>query len=263
MTCTIRAFAVAFGVLFSLSGFAAAVLESVKGEVRAGAATSKATAARQGAQVQAGSTVVTGPKSLAVLRFDDRLAVVLNENSEFRIAEGSLAPNKSGPDKPSFELVKGGARFKSNVPAERGVIASRLGLPQATIGFRDADFMVALVNPAFISVLSGTIDVSTSAGTVKLASGSTATVATATSLAVSIAPSGPPAAVGASFSEMGSMTIAQAVPANSGALAAVDAAEAGGIAFRAVLMVGAGAALAALLVHHDNSSSVTGTTGTK
>jgi hypothetical protein len=38
-------------------------------------------------------------------------------------------------------------------------------MPQATIGIRGADFMVVLVNPAYLPVLRGAVGVTNAAGT--------------------------------------------------------------------------------------------------
>jgi hypothetical protein len=69
--------------------------------------------------------------------------------------------------------------------------------------------------------------------------------------------------VGAPFNEKGLITIAQSSEPGIGASAAVQAAEAGGIAFRAAMAVAVAAGLAALLLNHGSSTSTTGTTGTR
>ena len=66
------------GLLFSLSAFASAVVENSRCDGKAGASAKAAATVKSGQRLQAGSTVVTGPKGLVTLRFDDGQAVVLN-----------------------------------------------------------------------------------------------------------------------------------------------------------------------------------------
>jgi len=76
-------------MFYGISGFAAAVFEMVTGDVRTGATTDRASAARKDQRIDPGSVVVTGPKSRALLRFDDGQAVALHENTEFKVSEYS------------------------------------------------------------------------------------------------------------------------------------------------------------------------------
>ncbi len=71
MKRAIRSLVFVWGVLFSLSVFASAVVESAKGDVKAGPSAKAATAVTAGQRVQPGSTVVTGARSSVTLRFDD------------------------------------------------------------------------------------------------------------------------------------------------------------------------------------------------
>ena len=69
-----------------------------------------ATAAVTGQRIAAGTTVTTGTRSRAVIRFDDGQAIVLNENSEFRVTEYSFVREQPAKDSFKFELVKGALR---------------------------------------------------------------------------------------------------------------------------------------------------------
>lgn len=259
----IRVLAVLSGLLYSVSALAAAVVENVTGDVRAGASAAAAAAVKSGQRLQAGSTVVTGGKSRATLRFDDGQAVLVGENSEFRIVEYAHAKDDAKKDRFVFELVKGAMRSVTAMLTGRNPQAYALRTPQATIGIRGTDFMVAVVNPAFISVLSGTINAANKAGAVNFGAGSTATVSSATSLPASIPASSLPGSVASSFSQLSSVTVSAA--AGTAAAEAAGAA-AGGLTPAAIGIAGAIAA-GVLGAASDGGSSVdstviTGTTGT-
>lgn len=256
----IRVLAVLSGLLYSVSALAAAVVENVTGDVRAGASAAAAAAVKSGQRLQAGSTVVTGGKSRATLRFDDGQAVLVGENSEFRIVEYAHAKDDAKKDRFVFELVKGAMRSVTAMLTGRNPQAYALRTPQATIGIRGTDFMVAVVNPAFISVLSGTINAANKAGAVNFGAGSTATVSSATSLPASIPASSLPGSVASSFSQLSSVTVSAA--AGTAAAEAAGAA-AGGLTPAALGVAGAIAAGLLGVASDDNSTpGTTGTTGT-
>jgi len=245
-----------FGLLFSLSSFAAAVIETLNGPVRAGASAAAATAVAVGQRLNSGSVVVTGPKALVTMRFDDGQVVALHENTEFKVAEYSFSKDHPAKDKYVFELVKGAMRSITALLTNRNRQAYALRTPAATIGIRGTDFMVAVVNPAYMSVLNGTIAVGNTAGTVTFGVGATATAASAATLASAIAASALPASVAAAFSQLGSLTIA------AGAAGAVGTA-AGGVTPAAVAAgVAAAAAVAAAASGGGGAAGTTGTTGT-
>jgi len=243
-------------MLFSLSAFAAALFETVTGDVKAGATASTATAARKDQRVNPGSVVVTGPKSLATLRFDDGQAIVLNENSEFKISAYSFVRNDPKKDSFVVDLLKGAMRSVSGLLGRRSAQAYAVRVPQATIGIRGTDFMVALVNPAYLSVLSGSIGVTNAAGAVAFGAGTTATVASTTTLATSIAASALPASVAASFKQLSSIAISAAAGAGT-----ATGAAAGGVTMGTVGIAAAVVGVAALAASQDNGTT-TGTTGT-
>ena len=255
MTSLVRTLIFFAWMLFSLSGLAAALVETATGNVRAGATAGAATAVSKDQRIQPGSVVVTGPGSLAVLRFDDGQVVALNENSEFRITEYSFAKDQPQKDRSIFDLLKGAMRSVSGLLASRNSQAYAMRIPQGTIGIRGTDFMVALVNPAYMSVLNGTIAVSNSAGAVTFGAGATATVASATTLATAIAASALPASVAASFNQLGSLPIAAGAGAATGAAA-------GGVTLGTVGFAAAVVGIAAAISSSDDSTTTTTTTTT-
>ena len=249
-----RLMAFVFGMLISLSAFASAVIESVAGDVRAGPSASAATAVATGQRIQAGQTVVTGTKSVVILRFDDGQAVVLNDHSEFRVAQYAFSKDAPAKDRFSFELLRGAMRSVTALLTNRTERAYTLRTTSSTIGIRGTDFMVAVVNPTYFSVLIGTIEAANAAGATTFAAGSTGFAANAAALPVSIAASALPASVAASFSQLSAVTFGAA-----GATQAVQTAPGG----MSPLGVGIAAAIGAALVLSvvpDEDDAVTGTT---
>ncbi len=221
------------GVLFSFYGFAAAVIETATGTVRVGASAAAAVAVSQGHRLEAGSTVVTGPKSQAILRFDDGQLVVLNEQTEFRVAEYSFIKDQPGKDRFSFELLRGAMRSITALVTQRTPKAYQVRTAQATIGIRGTDYMLAVVNPSYFSILRGTIEVTNAAGAASFTEGSTGLVANPSALASPLAPGSLPGPVSTAFSNLAAAPL--------GALGATDAA-AGGVSPAAIAV---GAAIAA------------------
>ncbi len=255
MKPTVRLMAFVFGMLISLSAFASAVIESVAGDVRAGPSAAASAAVKMGQRIQAGSTVVTGTKSVVILRFDDGQAVVLNDNSEFRVAEYAFSKDAPAKDRFSFELLRGAMRSVTAALTNRNVKAYALRTPASVIGIRGTDFMVAVVNPTYFSILSGVIEAANTAGAVTFGAGSTGFVATAAALPVSIAATALPASVAASFSQLGAITFGAA-----GATQAVQSAV-GGVG-GGVLGLAIGVAAAIAISGLDDDDPVTGTAGT-
>jgi len=186
-----------------------------------------------------------------VLRFDDGHAIVLHENTEFRLVDYRFNRDRPQEDTFAVELVKGALRSVTGLIGQRSANRVSLSMPQATIGIRGADFMAVLVNPAYLSVLKGAVGVTNAAGTVTFNAGAMATVATATTLAAPIAASGLPAEASAAFSSLSGVAVGVGASAGSGGASAgatgAGAAAGGGVyATAAAVAVGiAGIASAA------------------
>ena len=243
-----------------LAAFANATVQSVTGSARAGTAP-----VTQNQRINSGTTITTASGAQVVLRFDDGQQVVLNQNTEFRIVDFKYDANNAKADRSVFDLVKGALRVVTGAVGRRNPAAFQLRAPQATIGIRGTDFMVAIVNPAYVSVLAGSVGVTNAAGTAVIGAGGFASVATAGTLAASIPASAIPAAASASFSTMGAAAGVGA-GATGGAVAggaATGAAGATGVTAgvavgAAAVAVGVGAAAAA--ANSNDSSSTTPTT---
>jgi hypothetical protein len=255
--------------------FANGVYESVTGNVRAAVGAAAPAGVARDQRVVPGTTVTTGPGAQTVIRFDDGHTVVLNENTEFRVNQFSFDKDRPQNDNIAMQIFKGAMRSVSGLIGSRSRSAFALVAPQATIGIRGTDFMIALVNPAYLSVLQGSIAAANTAGVATFAVGATATVAASTVLAVAIPAAALPASVAASFSSMGSVAVGAAGAGTSGAggtaggaggaggagAAGAGAAAAGGITAGAIAagVAAVGAAAAVASQSTDNVSAPIGT----
>src|SRR5882672_3766620 len=139
--------ALGFLALFSAAGaFAAGVVQSIEGDVRAGPIGKPVTVVTLDQRLASGTTVVTGPDAQVILRFDDGQRVVLGQSTHLRIVDFRYDEADPSMDRSVFGLLKGALRMVSGAIATRNRQAVALRTPQATIGIRGTDFMVALVN---------------------------------------------------------------------------------------------------------------------
>ncbi len=247
----------AAGLLALALPFAAladAVVQTVRGDVRA-----NGSAVTQNQQINSGSTVTTGAGAQVLMRFDDGQSVLLNENTEFRIVDFRYAEAAPQQDRSIFDVLKGAARFVTGALGRRSQAAWQVRAPQATIGIRGTDFMVAIVNPLYVNVTQGVIAVSNSAGTVPFAAGAIGQVTSAAALATAIPASALPAAASSAFTSMSQVTIAAAGGAAGGAPGAATGA-AGGVGTGTAIAVGAAAAAAAAALGSDSTTTHTTTT---
>lgn len=214
--------ALCFGLLTLAAApfaYANGIFQDVRGDVRAAAGSAAPLRVAKDQRIVPGTTVTTGAGAQTIIRFDDGHTVVLAENTEFRLTQYSFDKDKPQNDNIAMQLLKGGLRSVSGAIVSRSRSVFALLAPQATIGIRGTDFMIALVNPAYLSVLQGSIAATNAAGTATFAAGATATVATATTLAVAIPAAALPPSVAASFSNLGSVAIGAGAGAASGAAA--------------------------------------------
>jgi hypothetical protein len=214
------------------NGFAAALVQDVKGDVRTGAAAAVA----KGQRILTGATLSTGAGGQATLLFDDGQQVVLNENTQFTITDYRYAKDNPQSDRSFFNLARGAARVVTGALAQRSRSAFEFRTETSTIGIRGTDFMVAVLNqPSYMSVLQGEIAATNAAGTATFGAGSFGMVSAANVLAVSIAAVALPAAVASAFSSLGAAAVGAGA---AGASSAVGGA-AGGIGIGTVAAVGA------------------------
>ncbi|MDH5212390.1 MAG: FecR family protein [Betaproteobacteria bacterium] len=209
----------ASALLASAQAFADASLIDMKGDVRVGN-----NPALPQQRVLSGNTINTGVGAQAILRFDDQQQVVLNENTTFRISDFRYRPAEPGGDRAVFDLLRGALRFISGVVGARNPNVVALRVPQATIGIRGTDFMVALVNPAFVNVVAGAVSTTNAAGSVVFGAGSIGQIGSASALAVPIPASALPAAASSAFGNLAAVPVAAAVTPAAASSAAAGAA---------------------------------------
>lgn len=255
-------FALLIGMFSSNFALAAGVIESASGQVRAGVSAAAASAVVLKQRIAAGTTLITGPQSRVTIRFDDGQAIVLNENSEFRVAEYSFTRDQPSKDRYGFELIKGALRSVTGPLTRRTPRAYALRTPTATMGIRGTDFMVAIVNPVYLRVLTGSIEITNSACSGTLDAGYAAVVANASTCAVTISLSALPAPIAATFSELAGLVVL-VDGATLGAALATDAAEGALTMPMAIGIAGAIAAGIAAAAGRGGGNNITGTTGTR
>lgn len=258
MTTILKLVIFVFGAAIAGLTFAAGVIETATGDVRAGVSAGAATTAKVSQRVTRATTVVTGPKSSAQIRFEDGQVMAIHENSEFRIADYAFTADKPAGDKFSFELVKGALRSVTATTTRRNPTAYELKTTNATMGVRGTDFMVAIVNPTYFQVINGAVTVTNTAGTAAFGAGAAGTAATTTTLAVTVPLSALPAPVAATFSQLAGLTIT--VTGSIGA-ATASAQAAGAITPAMAGAIGAAAIAAGIVVNNaNNDDQVSGVT---
>ncbi len=215
------------GLFSAASAFGAAVVQESKGDVRAGATPAQSKPVALNQRVLSGTVVTTAPGSRVVLRFDDGQVVALHENTQFRIDDFRFRPQEPKADRriddfrfrpqepkadrAAFVLLRGALRAVTGALGERSPGAFSLVVPTATIGIRGTDFMVAMAAPAaYLSVLKGTVAATNVAGTAAFGAGAFGSIATSTTLAVSVSASALPAAVSSAFRDLGALPITPA-----------------------------------------------------
>ena len=239
----------AFTTAFTTAVQAAANVQTMRGDVRA-----NNVQLRSNDRLVSGSSIITGAGAQAVLRFDDGQTVVLNENTTFKITDLRYRQDEPRGDRGIFDLVRGALRIISGAVASRNQAAFQLRVPQATIGIRGTDFMVAIVNPAVISVGTGAVSATNAGGTTVFGAGSFGSVASASSLAVGIPASAVPAAASSAFSSMNAAAGVIGGGMAPGAVGVGAGVTAAGV-LPSVLVIGGVVAVGASLTNDDNATT--------
>jgi hypothetical protein len=129
---------------------------------------------RQGDIIAAGTTIATGDKSRAVIKFEDGQVMALAERSSFRIVEYRYVKERVRDSNAVFALLQGGLRFISGVIGSTNRNNFRLTAGTATIGIRGTDGSVyynSVVGAVNAAVNAGALAVTTPAGTQSLGVG--------------------------------------------------------------------------------------------
>jgi len=143
--------ALVLGLAFFGQAQASAIVESMTGDVRAAQGQATPVAVARGQRINSGALISTGPKSQAVLRFDDGHLFVLNADTLFRIVNYSYDPQRPANDHSAFDLLKGALRSVTGLLGARNRQAFALRAPQATVGIRGTDFTVVIVPGTAVS----------------------------------------------------------------------------------------------------------------
>jgi hypothetical protein len=239
--------------------WAAAKVESVVGNVQAIPLKGSAGPLAPNAVVDTGTTVTTGDGAQVVLRFDDGHVIALSEKSEFTIQSYRFEAAKPESGSIVFSILKGALRSVTGLIGKTKPDNFALRAPQATIGIRGTDFMVSLVNPlyAFVNQSSAPIFVQNGAGFLQVPPGSYVTVASATTPATLITAAQLPAAVAATFSNLGALPLGTVVGAGGTATGATAAAS-GAIPAAGIVGIAAGvAAVVSVTTSKDDKSTTT------
>ena len=213
----------ALALALPLTALAAAVVESVSGAVQA-----NDLPLSKGQKLVPQDAITTGPGAQVFLRFEDGMQIVLGENTYLRILDFRYTPGTKA-NRAAFQHLRGSARVVTgNIvltnPKEFFFHTTQTQLTAE----RPADFTVAIVNPVYITVNSGTVISANNAGTVALNAGSTSVVASNSAAAASIPVSSMPPSVASATS---TLSVASVSAPAGGAAAGVAAGTAGGAAF--------------------------------
>jgi len=208
--------------LFAQQGYVHEASGNVTGQVGA----EKPTRADKGMTIATKSTIATGPKSYAVLKFEDGTVVLLKENSSFQVQTYSYLQDAPEKANAVFNLLRGGLRLVTGLVTSKNREALRVATPLATIGIRGTDFSAELTNPLFVGVQTGAVTLSNTAGSQLVIAGQYASVASMSQIPVFIeAAKLPPGAL-----QFPQVALPPATPLAAGAVAggAVGATAAGG-----------------------------------
>jgi hypothetical protein len=223
-----------------------AVVSSMRGDVKAGPSAQVLVEARQNQRLYGGTTVTTGVNSEATLQFEDGQRVTLGQNTEFRIVDYRY-DGQARNDRAIFDMLRGALRVVTGAIARRNRVAWSLRTPTVTIGVRGTDFVVAHVNPTYVNVVQGAIAVSNSAGTVVFPTGSIASIASSTTLAVSVPGTALPQTATVAMADLGA-TPGAGAPAGSVTFGAEAAGGAATTAVSTTTVTAIGAAIAGVAI---------------
>jgi hypothetical protein len=159
------------------------------------------------------NTVInTGDGSAALLKFEDGETVTMQANSILNVREYLYDAKRIKHSSMVFSMFKGGMRFITGLIGKLNKQAFRLSTPNATIGIRGTEFMVAMAGQSMYSqVLKGKIAMTNAAGMRVVGAGHTAVVASSATPASLVSASAIPAGT---FSELLSIPVQpSAIPA--------------------------------------------------
>ena len=175
-------------------------LFDVAGDVKAASNCLMEQTVSPGTLLEKSMVISTGEKSHAVLQFEDGHLIALQANTIFKINNYRFHPETHEDNNMVFSMLKGGLRSITGLLGKIRPDVFKLQTPSATIGIRGTDFMVVMAekdektektdkieaNKTYLYVTSGAIELTNTAGKVKLGAGEAAVVASAATPAVSV-----------------------------------------------------------------------------
>ena len=166
----IRLFAVLVSALLALCAASAhaqvAYVHDLTGTATATVGTAQR-ALKIGDVLESGSTVSTGEKSSAVVKFEDGQVMALTERSSFRIVDYRYNKQRVSQSSAVFSLLQGSLRFISGVIGSTNRNNFRMTAGTATIGIRGTDGTVSFdpVTQAVIAAVNaGALEMATPQG---------------------------------------------------------------------------------------------------
>src|SRR5688572_9964724 len=232
---------------------AQAYIHEFSGDVTATVNAAKPEPVKKSMHLLNNTTVTTGPKSYAVIKFEDGTVALLKENTSFQIQNYTY--NVKQPEKSNalFNMVRGGVRMVTGAITTRNRDALKVATPVATLGIRGTEFLAELVNPLNVVCITGSLSVTNSAGVALVAAGQGLSVPSAAAMGTV----GPASAVPIS---MPAVPLPAPVPTPIPPGPVVGAAGAAGGIGAAAVAIGAAAAAAAAAAGGGGSSSTPATT---
>jgi hypothetical protein len=198
----------AAALAFAVSAHAAAVLESITGDVRIMAPGQKPVAVKQGMRIATGSIITTATNGMVVLKFDDEQKLALAPNSELVIVDFHYNPKLAAADRSELALNRGALRIVTGQVAKRNYEYFVLRTPHVNLGVRGTDFSVTIIGQSFWSVIEGAVSATTNVGTGVYGKGSYGRAQGLDRLAAGVSAAGLPVAVLALFNELNSPRLA-------------------------------------------------------
>lgn len=158
-------------------------IEKLSGDVVIVVGKQAARRAQQFDPIVSDTYVNTGDRSSAELKFEDGETIDMQSNSTLHVRQYQYSPGRKNDNRAVFSMFQGVMRFVTGLIGQQNKEAFRLSTPNATVGIRGTDFIVAIRNgQVYIQVISGSVTITSAAGTITLSAGETAAVSTATAV---------------------------------------------------------------------------------
>jgi hypothetical protein len=229
-------------------------VHEVSGTVTGQVGSEKPARVEKGMAIPANSTIITAPKSYAVLKFEDGTVILLKESTSFQVQSYSYQSKAPENANAAFNLLRGGMRLITGLITSRNREALRVATPHATIGIRGTDFSAELTNPLLVWVEAGIVSLGNTGGTLLVSAGQYASVLSTSQIATIISAAQlPPNAL-----QFPKVTLPPPTPLTTvPAAGAVGGATAGGLSVGATAAIAAGAVAAGIAASSGGGGSST------